>query len=355
MTYELIIRCDSSGQIGYGHLLRCFSLALALREAKFEPIFLMQRLPANGAALIDEAGLQIRWLAIASNPVLLKEKDARQLIGFAKEENISCVLVDHYGADEEYLALLNEAGLRLAVIDDLADRDLWAAEWVLNQNLGADFLDYRISPGAVKLLGPSYALLRPEFGVQRQILSRSFSLNDCHVLITLGGGESDVLAAHVIEALAGLDKLLRIRCIIGRRGTIGEELHIAVKCNPHQVELLQDVRDMALQMAWADISINAGGSTCWELACMGVPMLVLALSSDQILNGKSLVAHGLSGYFEIVDEDQPPKNLAEAVSSLLADPLKRADQARAGQALVDGRGASRVAESLIQWRKKKIA
>jgi UDP-2,4-diacetamido-2,4,6-trideoxy-beta-L-altropyranose hydrolase len=352
MTYDLMIRCDSSGQIGYGHLIRCCSLALALKSADVESIFLTQRLEGNGAALIDEAGFPIRWLEIGSNPVLLKEKDARQLIRLAKEGDISCVLVDHYGADDEYLALLAKAALRVAVIDDIADRDLWDAGWVLNQNLGAESLDYRLSPGAVKLLGPSYALLRPEFGVERQMLIRRFSLNDCHLLVTLGGGESSVLTTHVIEALAGLDKLLRIRCIIGRKGTFREELRGAVKRSPHQVELLQDVRDMAVQMAWADISINAGGSTCWELACMGVPMLVLALSSDQVLIAKSLVAQGLSGYFGVVDGDRPPKDLAEAVSSLLADPLQRANQARAGQALVDGRGAARAAESLIQWRKK---
>jgi spore coat polysaccharide biosynthesis predicted glycosyltransferase SpsG len=181
---------------------------------------------------------------------------------------------------------------------------------------------------------------------------RCFSINDCHLLVTLGGGESEVLSAHVIEALADLDRPLRVRCIIGRKGTFREELRNAVKRSPHQVELLQDVRGMALQMAWADISINAGGSTCWELACMGVPMLVLALSSDQVFIAKSLIAQGLSGYFGIVDGDRPPKDLAEAVSLLLEDPVQRANQARAGQALVDGRGAARAAESLIRWRKK---
>jgi UDP-2,4-diacetamido-2,4,6-trideoxy-beta-L-altropyranose hydrolase len=351
MTYDLMIRCDSSGQIGYGHLMRCCSLALALKAANVESIFVTQRLEGNGMALVDEAGFLIRWLDIGSNPVLLKEKDAHQVIRLAKEEDIRCVLVDHYGADDGYLALLSEAGLRVAVIDDVADRNLRAAGWVLNQNLGAESLDYKLSPGAVKLLGPSYALLRPEFGVERQMF-RCFSINDCHLLVTLGGGESEVLTAHVIEALADLDKPLRVRCIIGRKGTFREELRSAVKRSPHQVELLQDVRDMALQMAWADISINAGGSTCWELACMGVPMLVLALSSDQVFIAKSLIAQGLSGYFGIVDGDRPPKDLAEAVSSLLEDPVQRANQARAGQALVDGRGAARAAESLIRWRKK---
>ena len=352
MTCKLLLRCDSSGRIGFGHLLRCRSLALALRSAGVETIFLTQGLPGNGAVLIEETGLTLRWLETRSNPVALPLADARQLIELAKAEQIGCVLVDHYGADDDYLALLADAGLCVAVIDDVADRDLRTVGWVLNQNLGAEPLVYQLAPDAVRLLGPSYALIRSEFAVERKLLIRRFSAHDRHVLVTLGGGDSAALAAHVIEALAGLDMSLRVRCIIGGAGPIPEELRVAAQHSPHRVKLLQAVRDMALQMAWADLSINAGGSTCWELACMGVSMLVLAFSPDQVFIAKSLAAQGLATYLGLVQDDRPPVGLAEEVSSLLANPSQRSVQARAGQALVDGHGAARVAESLIQWSKE---
>jgi len=33
-------------------------------------------------------------------------------------------------------------------------------------------------------------------------------------------------------------------------------------------------------MAWADFAVSAGGSTCWELAFMGLPALVLIQAKE---------------------------------------------------------------------------
>jgi spore coat polysaccharide biosynthesis predicted glycosyltransferase SpsG len=33
--------------------------------------------------------------------------------------------------------------------------------------------------------------------------------------------------------------------------------------------------------AWADVAVSAGGSTCWELAFMGAPGLIITVAENQ--------------------------------------------------------------------------
>jgi len=42
------------------------------------------------------------------------------------------IIVDHYGATPDYLWALREWADTVGAVDDLADRDLTAADWVLN-------------------------------------------------------------------------------------------------------------------------------------------------------------------------------------------------------------------------------
>ena len=46
-------------------------------------------------------------------------------------------------------------------------------------------------------------------------------------------------------------------------------------------------------MAWADLAISGAGSTCWELACMGLPAVTLVLAENQRAIAEQLNAAGL--------------------------------------------------------------
>jgi spore coat polysaccharide biosynthesis predicted glycosyltransferase SpsG len=183
-------------------------------------------------------------------------------------------------------------------------------------------------------------LLRPEFAKERASLVRRFGETDAHVLVTLGGGNTASLARLVVESLEQSSRPLEVRVVLGS-APVPDGLAQAALASRHRVQLLCGVRSMASKMVWADVSINAGGSTCWELACLGVPMLVAALSNDQAPNVIALEAEGAA--VELL----APELAAHFVESLLAVPGRRRAMSRRGMALVDGLGAGRAAESLL--------
>jgi len=46
-------------------------------------------------------------------------------------------------------------------------------------------------------------------------------------------------------------------------------------------------------MAWADVAISGGGSTCWELAFMGLPSIFLIAAENQRVNAHVLELKGI--------------------------------------------------------------
>jgi RimJ/RimL family protein N-acetyltransferase len=102
---------------------------------------------------------------------------------------------------------------------------------------------------------------------------------------------------------------------------------------------------MARHMAWADLAICAGGSTCLELACLGVPALLVVIAENQLAPAAALERRGIA---RIVARHVRFNThaAARAIAELCRDAAARAEMSRRGRELVDGHGAQRVVRAL---------
>jgi spore coat polysaccharide biosynthesis predicted glycosyltransferase SpsG len=276
----------------------------------------------------------------------LGDADASATTDAARQLNARCVLVDHYGADGEYLDALSRAGLSVGVIDDFLARDCRAASWLLNQNAGADRWTPTVRNNCTMLLGPRYALLGPEFARARAAVRRRFASDDCRVLVSFGGGEVSEVCFAVVQALLRCQTALFIRCAVPDAPS-ARRISTHTEGTAHRVELIVD-GDMPELMLWSDISINGGGTTCWELCCLGVPMLVLPISADQRQVAEELDRLGCARNLGNREAATAADLLPAAVDKLLATPDERAHMSKRAQDLVDGMGARRAATSLCR-------
>lgn len=323
----ILFRCDGSASLGMGHVVRSAALATALRERGCDVRFAMRELAGDAGDFVRKSGFPIDVIPAqdVDDRTPLTPSDLADTLAAAQRFGARCVVVDHYGASADYLAAVRARGPQVAVIDDLADRELTSADWLLNQNLSAAGLAYRTRGDCVRLLAPSYALLRPEFAAARPHVARTFGRDDRRVLLTLGGGATERLCAEITKALGDVPRRLDVRSVLGGA----------------------PAASMAALMAWADLSINGGGSTCWELCCLGVPMVVFTLTPDQVPNAAALGRHGCAVSLGAWHAETGAQRLAQCVEELLAAPERRASMSRAAQALVDGSGAERAADSLL--------
>lgn len=319
---RLLVRCDGAPAVGMGHVVRCTALAQAIREREGTVEFVMRTDRPEGARAVEDAGFAVHAIRHDDEAVeLAKTYDA--------------VLVDSYEVDAAMLDRFSRSSI-LAVIDDPGDRDLSAARWVLNQNLGAEDLSCNLSPHAVVLFGPAYALLRPEFARVRAEHPRSIDPLERSVLITFGGGEVTSYFVHVLRALEDVSETLDI-VLLGP-----ESIPFVSR---HTVRALRAQSGVAELMAASDVAVTAAGTTTWELCCMRVPTFAIPIAENQRIVAEGLQRSGAMRVYVSVDE--AARALAVDLPALLRDTVQRRELSERAGNLVDGLGAARAAESLI--------
>ncbi len=345
----LLIRVEGGPKIGVGHIMRCLALAQAWQEVGGQTHFaLANAAPALVARLLD-GGMAIHYLPAGLVGGLI---DANQTAILAQEVEARWVVVDGYDFGAAYQRAIKEAGLRLLFVDDYGHCDHYYADLVLNQNAYANEALYLARELHTHLLlGTRYALLRREFwpwqGWQREIPEVARK-----ILVTLGGGDSNNMTLKVIHALQqltveGVEAMVVVGGSNPHLATLSAVTEQWTETRPGRssIHLMHNVANLPELMAWADIAVSAGGTTCWELAFMGSPNLALVLADNQRPVVESLDALGVAvnlGWHEEVTAT----GIAHTLHQLLVAPGRRVAMNQRGQTLVDGRGGCRVAAHL---------
>jgi UDP-2,4-diacetamido-2,4,6-trideoxy-beta-L-altropyranose hydrolase len=340
----MVIRADAGPQIGIGHVMRCLALAQAWQKVGGTATFaLAAEVPALEERLLGE-GMQVTHVSVEQGSA----EDAQQTVRLAREKKAKWVVVDGYHFGAEYQRALKARGLRTFWIDDYGHAESYTADWVLNQNIHADESFYfRRKPYTRLLLGTRYVLLRQEF-LSWQGWRRGIPEVARRVLVTMGGADPDNKTLAIIRALDEVEvDGLEVMVIVGCTNPRAELLKTAVVHTKGIMRLKENTSQISELMAWADLAISAGGTTCWELAFMGVPMVTLILAENQRLSARILAERGISICLE-EGRNENPQNLLRTVSRLVQDRNKRRSMIEAGQCLVDGSGVKEIIKVLAR-------
>jgi len=336
---RLVTRADASTQIGTGHLMRCLALAQAWKDAGGEVTFITVCQNEELLQRLREEEFDVHVLA-HSYP---DPGDWNYTKGILAASPNAWVVLDGYHFDEIYQQLIKETEHRLLAIDDMAHLRHYYADIVLNQNLGAEQLHYSCEPYTRLLLGTRYVLLRKEFlawrGWKREIPEVAR-----RVLVTIGGSDPKNVTLKVIQTLqeVGVPDLEAI-VVIGASNPHTEVLETAAKQSRIPVDLVRNAKNMPELMSQADVATSGLGVTCWELAHMGVPMLVVAQVPNQEVNTKALEGSGIALSLNMKNA---PSSALSVLQDLLTNKQVRTAMSQIGRAFVDGQGVQRILESL---------
>jgi UDP-2,4-diacetamido-2,4,6-trideoxy-beta-L-altropyranose hydrolase len=319
--------------------MRCLALAQAWQDEGGNVTFLL----APGSPLLEERLLVegIAFVHLSHQPG--SQEDAFETADMADKIHSSWVVVDGYHFGAEFQKELKKRGLKILCIDDFGHAEHYYADIVLNQNIGADISCYRNSePYTRLLLGTKFVLLRREF-LKWAGRKRSIPYIAHKVLVTFGGGDPDNVTLKVLDALKQIEiEGLEVIIVVGSVNPHYESLQHNAKDRPG-FSLRKNVKNMPELMAWADVAISAGGSTCWEFAFASLPSIMYPIAENQI----PLIAE-LSRIGAVLDARKinidNPESFAAAIADLLVSFEKRSALSKTIHALVDseGRGANQV-------------
>jgi UDP-2,4-diacetamido-2,4,6-trideoxy-beta-L-altropyranose hydrolase len=356
-------RTDASLQIGTGHVMRCLTLADALHKRGAKSTFICRPHAGHLLDLIQQRGHTAKALAPADDAYTAAAdpchaqwlgtdwaSDAAQTQQALGDQLVEWLVVDHYALDRRWEQAMRPLTRRIMAIDDLADRP-HDCDLLLDQNLGRRAEDYSmlLSSRTQTLIGPAYALLRPEFAHWREhSLKRRVLPQLKNLLITMGGVDQANATGQVLDALTHCELPidLRITVVMGPTAPWLAQVQAQAAAMPRPTLVLVGVSNMAQLMAENDLCIGAAGSTSWERCCLGLPALqiVLAANQEKINEALELAESALTIQPENLEAELP------GVFAQLTNAAVLCGLSKNSAVVCDGLGAAKT----VQWLEKFI-
>lgn len=353
---QVAFRADASLEIGSGHIMRCLTLADALRECGAKCKFICREHDGHMFETIEARGYQVYSLPKPHHKLSSPSTDlthanwlgsdwltdavqTRQfLVGL---RGVDWLIVDHYALDYRWESMLRSVCNHLMVIDDLADR-IHDCDLLLDQTYGSSTKRYRhlTSVNCVQLHGPKFALLRPVYARSR--CEKRFRAGEIERVLIYFGGDSDPMNLTGMALNAFLVPSLRnitLDIVVGPACEHKAELDDVV-AGRARTRIYAQMPDLSELMVLADLAIGACGATTWERCCLGLPSILVISARNQAIIGEAVRATGAAIVMDL--NDNLTAEVSEQVIMLRENTHRYLEMSDKASQICDGTGAQRV-------------
>jgi spore coat polysaccharide biosynthesis predicted glycosyltransferase SpsG len=319
-------------------VVRSLALADELREGHAAAVSFAMRSSVLAVELVTRRGYQI-WQA-ADEADLDQEawlrdcllKSGAQVLVVDVRDDLSNVTLQ---------ALAGE-GTIIALLDDLSERR-WAADLAFYPPVPqVDRVEWSGFRGRL-CIGWEWIILRKQFAESARVTNHSRRT----LLVAMGGSDPAGLTLKAVRALDRLDKEFEPVIIVGTGFCHRQALQDLLRKTSRRFTVREDVSEMGAAMSEASLAICSFGMTAYELAAMGVPSVYVCLTEDHAQSASALVAAGV-GISVGVDDEDTETRLVTAVVRLLDDGPLLKEMSSRSRLLIDGKGASRVADLMVK-------
>jgi UDP-2,4-diacetamido-2,4,6-trideoxy-beta-L-altropyranose hydrolase len=326
---RIFLVTEGGSNIGFGHITRCTSLYQAFEEKGKVPEFIVNGDEAAKELLIDKRCRIFNWL-----------EDGDRLISFIKDADI--VIVDSYLADFELHKKISGMIKIPVYIDDIKRLD-YSDGIIINGAIYAEELNYPEKANSTYILGTQYTPLRKEFW---EVPDKEIKGHIESIMITFGGDDARNMTPKVLRLLVDNYPALIKKVIIGKGFRNIKEIEDP---RDDKIELIYypDAEGMKKTMLESDIAISSGGQTLYELARIGVPTIAIAVADNQMNNIKGWQRAGFIEYAGWWEDTDLIYKVQKAILKLKSRQT-REQVSQTGKRLVDGQGARRVADKIIE-------
>lgn len=315
----VLFRAAAGRRRGFGHLVRCASLAQAMEVPA--------RVALRGTPEAAQAARALGCELVSGGP---REALARSGAGV--------LVVDDpiAGQASRWMQAARQAGRPVASLHDLGLGCL-ESDLVID---GSAALSPRLAATPAEVLsGPAYAVLNPSVMTWRR--KKTARREPLRVLIALGGGPHAGLAAEIAEVIVAGDPEVQVRIATGFVAGGRDQLRVI----PRVCWLGRHV-GLGEELARADVAVVGGGVTLYEACAIGTAAVAVPVVDAQRETIAAFVEKGAAT--GIVEGPVVAEAVARLVLELAMDTRRRNRICRQGARLVDGMGAMRAARAVLR-------
>jgi UDP:flavonoid glycosyltransferase YjiC (YdhE family) len=318
---SVVLVAEADGNVGFGHLGELRAVGRVLDQ---------RGVPVNRIAIGPraEAGPEFEWVSGFTALAERLPSNPNRVIAWSVRTNRWKAAWSQLGSGHHVWIA--------DVADDYPDVDALVVPTLHPQ--------WRKAKSATRVFaGPSYFPL--DVRGSREVPSVTDRQED--VLLTLGGADRTEVTPRLLPSLAGT----RSTVVIGPGFRNRAEVERLAAANRVDSLFAPDgLRDLLLRHR---IVITAGGNTLFEAAAAGTPALVTWEDPHEQAQGRSFAEAGAA---QVIGRgvDVDPAELARAVFQLLGS-SDLATMSAAGRKLIDGRGAHRISDLIIDMARGAAA
>ena len=335
----ILIRTDSSYEIGFGHLYRMLEVAKYLAKAGCDIVFLCRKLDGNLNSKITDSGFGLLELPSNSVPAddattshshwltVTQDDDARQTLELASplidaKKHVAWLIQDHFALSDLWQEkVASSLGCKIAVIDGLADRK-HHCDLLIDPNWVHEALDWApwLEDSCQLFLGPENILFKESLKKIKARRRTGPSNSLFALLVSFGGVDKINATMQTLSALKNLVvcRKVKIDVVIGAGYQYEDELR-KYASQFSSITIHKDTDAIAELINKADLAVGAAGTMAWERLAQGLPTLHYCLADNQAALAKSLKKRGVASDMGHISHFSEPA-LERQVVEMMTDP-----------------------------------
>ncbi|MBT3981956.1 MAG: hypothetical protein HOE90_11415 [Bacteriovoracaceae bacterium] len=302
---KVFFRCDGYLDIGLGHLNRCINFANVLEDEGIGCLFVISsKSQENFTRLYPNYKFKI-----------LEDSIKNSLSEYQNEES-KIVVFDTYQYDKNILDDLKNSNFTCLAFDDYGEKNDWNLTGIINSSISAFSIPYNEKLKENSMIGPEFLLLRSEFEAVKRVgrkVSKDFSIS-----ITMGASDPDDWTQKIALIINEIECVKSINLIYGPL-VDSEKVKNVLEVVPENSNIYHCPDNLLEIFQSSHFAITSGGTTCNELYFLGVPMMVLVQSKDQIYNARAIAELGIGsnlGEQDQLDSNEILENVKKFASNL---------------------------------------
>lgn len=322
------------------------ALARQLENLKAQPVFLIRKNCSYALSWIGACGFEA--CLISDDNTGFKVQSANEIEALVQASKIlngnNVLIIDHYGYDKELIKKCKDYYRTVVLIDDYQpERLVPEVDVLVNPNIAAFSIDYQGYRAQKMLLGPNYAMLRPEF---TESAGKAIINEKCtNIGICFGASDTANLIEKVIVLLDSIGNTWKVSIAVGSDFAGFDRLERLSQCFSQEITLNRNVGNMAEWLLLQDLIIAAPSTIALEAMALGIPGAFIISEENQIPGARGICEAKLMLYLGRAESFNNDKAAAKLMR-LITDKDMRLNYSIRSRQYVDGKGAFRVASEI---------
>lgn len=341
---SVVFAANAHGEAGLGHLNRCVATANAIVRSQPDiSVCLMAIDPAPDLQFGTDRRVQVRSLSYAQ-----AHSDPGSVI--PDEDRETLLVLDHYNLGTlDWLSRFRALSPIVPVLafDDVGSGATWPVLGLIRAGIGSKINNREGNGKRFDAIGPSFFPLRDEVDISKSCARSTAKESQLRILVTMGGADPELHTERIVNVLAMLAADAHFDIVFGPGASAARA---RAPIPDRRFTFHHCPEDFPSLMRSADLALTGGGNTCHELLWLGVPVMGFCLAENQLSTCEALTREDCGHYSGIL-EQLSDEDIIEQLDFLIAHPHKRAEMARRGRTLIDGKGAERLAGFIVDtWK-----